>query len=463
MKHTHTASSGLLDITPNNMKEAEILSNIQARMGIEELNEMQQAMIKHCSGAASDITLLSPTGSGKTLAFLIPTLKAMGEADGKLQALIIAPSRELVIQIYEIARQIATPYKVSCCYGGHNVLDEKQSLKATPALLITTPGRLVDHIQRGHIDIYSTRLLVLDEFDKTLELGFHEEVRKIIKHAPNVKRKILTSATMIAEYPDFIRQQSPVIVNFLYNNAQTRSRMKVWRVQSPDKDKLETLRHLLLSLPVKKTIVFVNYRDAVERVQQFLKQSGISAGIYHGALEQIEREKAIAMFNNGSYTVLVSTDLGSRGLDIDSVGYIVHYHLPVSAQAYTHRNGRTARVDEDGEVFVITAPGEQLPEGATTDDDKAVDGSTHLQERITAPCQTLYFMAGKKEKISKGDILGFLLANTSLTSPQIGKIDVKDHYALVALPEDVAAQALQDVATKKIKNKKIKISFAKVS
>lgn len=442
------------------MKESEILANISSRLGINELNEMQQTMLKH-SAQPGDITLLSPTGSGKTLAFLIPLLKALKEPNGRLQAVIIAPSRELVIQIYEIVRAIATDHKATCCYGGHSMIDEKQSLSVVPSIIISTPGRLVDHIRRQNIDVYTTRLLVLDEFDKSLELGFHEEMKRIVKHMPNISRKFLTSATMISEMPEFISLNKPQIINFLYKTSEVRSHMKVWRADSSSKDKLDALRLLLLSLNEKKTIVFANYRESVDRIYTYLKENHISCGIYHGALEQIDREKAVAMFNNESYSILITTDLGSRGLDIDNVGYIIHYHLPSSKEAYIHRNGRTARVDKDGEIFVISAPGETLPDFIVTDEDYEMP-ATAAKDAIVAKNSTLYFMAGKKEKISRGDIVGFIANNSNITAQEIGKIDVKDHYTLVAIPAKKAKKALSDLSACKIKNKKVKIGFAKV-
>ncbi len=442
------------------MKESEILSNIKNKLGIENLNEMQKAMIKQAN-ENGDITLLSPTGSGKTLAFLIPLFKALKEPNNSVQAIIITPSRELTIQIYEIARTITNNHKVTCCYGGHNVIDEKQSLAVTPSIIISTPGRLVDHINRAHIDITNTRILVLDEFDKSLELGFQDEMKKIIARTPNLSRKLLTSATPIQDYPDFVKLKNHTTIDFLFKNNETRSRIKVWRAESDSKDKLDALRKLLLSLDEKKSIVFANYRESVERIYKYLKENNISAGIYHGALEQIDREKAVAMFNNKSYNILITTDLGSRGLDIEDVGYIIHYHLPISNETYTHRNGRTARISNDGEIFVITAPEETLPDFIETDETVTLPETT-VKNAIIASHQTLYFMAGKKEKISKGDIVGFIVNNSDLTAQEIGKIDVKDHYSLVAIPTQKAKQVLNKISTCKIKNKKVKISFAKI-
>ena len=198
------------------MKQKDILANLKERFGITELNEMQKDVLS-ASNQDGDIILLSPTGSGKTIAFLVPLLKALKEPNGNLQAVIIAPSRELVMQIGKVARDIATGHKVTCCYGGHNVLDEKQSLSVTPSIIVSTPGRLLDHIKREHINVHSTRLLVLDEFDKALELGFQDEMRRILRRMPNISRRYLTSATDIAEIPDFVRIFKPQTVDFREN------------------------------------------------------------------------------------------------------------------------------------------------------------------------------------------------------------------------------------------------------
>lgn len=443
------------------MKESVILSNIKSKLGISNLNDMQLSMLKQ-SSTQGDISLLSPTGSGKTIAFLLPSIKALKPANGNVQAVIIAPSRELVIQIYEVARAIASDYKVTCCYGGHNVIDEKQSLSVTPDILVATPGRLLDHLKREHLTITNTRVVILDEFDKSLELGFHDEMKKILKRMPNLSRKILTSATKIAELPDFISLRNSIELNFLYENESLRQNIVISNVLSPGKDKLPTLLNLIYSLNDEKVIVFANFRDAVDRIHSYLLENKVSAGLYHGALEQIDREKAISMFNNGSHCVLVTTDLGSRGLDISNVDSIVHYHLPVSEEVYTHRNGRTARMLASGNIYVITSEQERIPEYMKFDADYAI--SADIKPRaIKSKMSTLYFMAGKKEKISRGDIVGFIAKNANLDAKEIGVIDVKDHYSLVAVPRDKASSILSSIEKLKIKNKKIKIGFAKIA
>lgn len=441
------------------MKEQEILSLINERLGISDLNDLQKSVLKNLKISSSAI-IYSPTGSGKTLAFSVTLLKAIKNFETeKLQAVIIAPSRELVIQISDVIRPIAPDYKVTALYGGHNVADEKNSLQNVPSIIVGTLGRLLDHANRGNIDLTNVRQLILDEFDKCLELGFEEEMRKLLKKMPNLSRKILTSATILKDIPDFVNLTDYVTLDFLESAENPSERTTVWQVKSEEKDKLAALRTLLYSIPQGKTIIFANYRDAVSRIYQNLKDNQISAGIYHGALEQMDREKAIAMFNNESYPILVSTDLGSRGLDIKEVKNIIHYHLPVSQESYTHRNGRTARVDKTGDVYILTHQDEQLPDFVT------IDETFNLPEKcekksIVNRNSTLYFKAGKKEKISKADIVGFIANNSQIAPNEIGVINVYDHYALVAVPKQKAKTAVSQLLKAKIKGKKIRIEIA---
>lgn len=441
------------------MKEQEILSLINERLEISDLNDLQKSVLNNLKVSSSAI-IYSPTGSGKTLAFSVSLLKALKNFQPeKLQAVIIAPSRELVIQISDVIRPIAPDYKVTSLYGGHNVADEKNSLQNVPSIIVGTPGRLLDHANRGNIDLTNVRQLVIDEFDKCLELGFEDEMRKLLKKMPNLSRKILTSATILSELPEFVSLNNSVELNFLDNAEKPSKRTTVWQVKSAEKDKLAALRTLLFSIQQGKTIIFANYRDAVSRIYQNLKDNQISAGIYHGALEQMDREKAIAMFNNESYPILVSTDLGSRGLDIKEVKNIIHYHLPVSQESYTHRNGRTARVDKTGDVYILTHQDERLPDFVTVDKTFSLPENCE-QSAIVNKNFTLYFKAGKKEKISKGDIVGFIANNSQIQPYEIGVINVYDHYALVAVPKHKAKSTLSQLLKAKIKGKKIRIEIA---
>lgn len=436
------------------MKQSEIFANISSKLGISELNPMQKAVIECRS---NDMILLSPTGSGKTVAFASAMLSALPKPDGKVLAVVMAPSRELVMQTYRVVRDIATGYKVSALYGGHSMIDEKNTLSQTPDIIIATPGRLLDHINRKHLDLYTTRVLVLDEYDKSLELGFQDEMKKIMRTMPNLSRTILTSATRLEEFPDFIKLREPATIDFLNPQSTPRHRMQIVEVESPSRDKLATLADLLHSLDNGKVIIFVNHRESADRVYEYLKREGLPVGVYHGALDQIDREKAVDMLNNGTTPILVSTDLGARGLDIDEVKNIIHYHLPLTEQTWTHRNGRTARVNASGTVYVIVSEADSLPEYVTFD--RAYAPTGHSDDPIRATAATLYFNAGKKEKISRGDIVGFLIKSGGLSSEQVGKIIVKDHSSLAAVPAEGAKALISRLSTEKLKGKKVRISL----
>ena len=440
------------------MKEKDLLQIVKQRMGIEALNDMQRQALDQWKSGRGDLVLYSPTGTGKTLAFALCLLQALKPPMQQLQAVVLSPSRELVMQTAEILRQFADGYKVTPCYGGHAVADEKASLAVTPDIVVATPGRLLDHHKRGHIDLRGARLLVLDEMDKSLELGFEDEMRQLLKQMPHLNRRILASATVLDLVPDYVRLHNPFILNVLEQTEQPAERITVWQVMADSKDKLDTLRQLLLSLDGGKSIVFANYRESVDRIHQFLVKNGIDAGIYHGAMEQQERECAVALLNNGSVNVLVSTDLASRGLDIDTVEHIVHYHLPLTQQVYVHRNGRTARVDATGEAYVITAPGEDLPEWIVPHDTMTLHPATVMPR---AQMATLYFQAGKKDKLSRGDIMGFIAKVGGLPAGDIGRIDVRDHYSLAAIKRECAREVLQKLQTAKIKGRKVRISLLK--
>lgn len=434
-------------------KYATILSALR----IDELNEMQLASIE-ANQQSDNVILLSNTGSGKTLGFLIPILERLDKNIPGTQALIVAPSRELAMQIEKVWKQMTTGFKVTCCYGGHLRETEENNLLEAPALIVGTPGRLGDHIRRENIKTAGITTLVLDEFDKSLELGFQDEMEFIIESLPNLKKRILTSATEAVEIPDFVGLEEPAKLNFLTEGKSEALTLKY--VDSEDKDKVDTLFKLICHLGSRPTIVFCNHREAVERTNGLLKEKGLTSVFYHGAMEQQERDAALCKFRNGTSNILVTTDLAARGLDIPHIRYIIHYHLPHNVETFTHRNGRTARMDASGTAILLIGPDEKLPEYIDEEVElMTVPDNVELPEK---PKWTTFFIgAGKKDKVNKVDIVGFLTNKGQLKKDDIGLIEVKDFFSFVAIRKSRAAVTLPLIQGQKIKNKKVKMDIAK--
>lgn len=433
-----------------------IIENLRHKAGISELNAMQNVM---ASTTSTDVMLLAPTGSGKTIAFTLYMLRRINTSDPKPAALIMAPSRELVLQIHDVVRPLATGLKCVALYGGHSMTDEVNSLSVTPDIVIATPGRLLDHLQRRQIDLSATRILILDEYDKSLELGFADEMSRIIKRLHKRTNTVLTSATRLSEIPEFMAIGQIETVDFNDSTPAPRSRMQIVEVESPSRDKLDTLIALLRSLDNQKVIIFVNHRESAERVYSSLIKAGFPAGLYHGGLEQRERQLAVELLDNGTTPILVSTDLASRGLDIESVGAVIHYHLPPSAESWTHRNGRTARQDASGTVYVITSEADNWPDFVNYD--RHYSPGEPSADPIRSDIATIYFNAGKKEKISRGDIAGYLINRGGLTAGEVGKISISDHSAIAAVPREKARDVVKAVAPHKLKNTRVRVTRLK--
>lgn len=434
------------------MTNQEIIEKALAHVGIEQLNEMQEAVLE--AGTTKDLVLLSPTGSGKTLAFLLPLLTVLTPDEAAIQALIIAPSRELALQIETVFRSLSAGYKVTCCYGGHPIRTEKKSLLHPPAVLIGTPGRIVDHIERGNIDLDRVRTLVLDEFDKSLELGFTAEMKEILSHLSGVRRRVLTSATEALQIPSFTGIERPVRLSFI-SEAKTPKGLTVRVVQSPLRDKLDTLYGLLGELGGESALVFCNLREAVERVSHYLTERGVDNEYFHGGMEQMERERALSHFRNGSASVFVSTDLASRGLDIPEVKNVIHYHLPLNEEAYVHRNGRTARMHAQGHAFLLINEIESVPEYLEREPE-----AFFLPEKARKPHAsewvTLTINKGKRDQLSKKDIVGFLFRKGGLAKEELGVVEVKESCAYAAVKREKWDDLLDRIREEKIKNMRAK-------
>jgi superfamily II DNA/RNA helicase len=423
---------------------------------ISELNAMQHAALN--ADKKNDVILLAPTGSGKTLAFLLPLLSVLDANVPLVQALILVPSRELALQIEQVFKAMGNGFKVNCCYGGHSTKIERNNLSQPPALLIGTPGRIAHHLRRESFSTDKIATLILDEFDKSLEFGFQEDMSYIIRQLPAIKKRVLTSATKMQEIPAFTGVKKPVELNFLDNKANAPD-LKLKAVISPAADKLDTLFSLICKIGNKPMLIFCNHRDAVERISDLLWNRGLVHDIFHGGMEQEDRERALLKFRNGSHRILITTDLASRGLDIPEIEYVIHYQLPHNEEAFIHRNGRTARMHAKGTSYLILEADEKLAYLKQPPEIEELAAKNVIPQ--PTPWETLYIAAGKKDKINKVDIVGLLLKKGKLDKEDLGLIEVLDHTSYAAVKSNRIVHVLDLIKTEKIKNKKVKIEVSR--
>lgn len=433
-------------------------------MGFDALNPMQETLLRT---NARHVTLLAPTGSGKTIAFIGFLKNRLHQPNGRLQALIITPTRELTLQVLEVTRKALPGYRAVALYGGHSLRDEENSMQGkVPDILIATPGRLLDHMSRGNVNLSTVDTLIIDEMDKCLQLGFLPDIKKIMRATTSRKNFLLSSATMppqevieaASRGKNGVSTNDTTLFDFRENSVAV-PEIEFIEIPSVSKDKVETLITLLDSLPVNdRSIIFVNHRESAQRIFEHLHREKFPVVLYHGALEQKDREVALAQFSNGSSPVLVATDLAARGLDIPQVQNVIHYHLPVNEETWTHRNGRTARAGAKGDAFVIVHGEETIPEYIVFNREWYPSGKRERAQRGTG-LFTAVFDLGKKEKISRGDILGFLTKQAGIPGNEIGKITVSDRYSSVALPSGYISLLKSLEKSAKIKNQRFRFSY----
>lgn len=437
------------------------IERILTKLHINELNDMQNDAFDAILHTDNDVIILSPTGSGKTLAYLLPVSQLADAQSDNVQVLVIVPGRELALQSDTVLKNMGSGLRSCGCYGGRPAMEEHKTLKQVkPQVIFGTPGRLNDHIDKENISPYGVRYVVIDEFDKCLEMGFHDEMARLMKKLPGVRRRILLSATDAEQIPNFVRLARAEKLDYLIEEEQVTERIRLYEVNSPSKDKLDTLNQLLRSFGDSSSIVFLNYRDSVERTADYLRRSGFSASHFHGGMEQKLREDALYKFSNGSSNIFVSTDLASRGLDIPDIDNIVHYHLPQSEDGYIHRVGRTARWESEGRAFFLLGPDEYIPE-FVEGDVETFDIPDNLPQPALPKMATIYIGKGKKDKISKGDIVGYLCKKGGLEPNEIGRIDIKDRYTYAAVMRQKVSQVLKMTRGEKIKGIKTIVEIVK--
>lgn len=426
--------------------------NILQKLGIERLNAMQEEAM-HAIHSNSEVVLISPTGTGKTLAFLLPIIQNLDADCTEVQALILVPSRELAIQIEQVAREMGSGYKANAVFGGQPMTKDKSNLKHRPAILIGTPGRVADHLRKESFTTEFIQTLVLDEFDKSLEVGFEEEMSEILSELPALTKKVLTSATHEVEIPEFVGLEAPKTL--IYKDSGE-SELNVKRVLSPSKDKLDILVSLLRHIGDNQGVIFCNFKESIQRVSDFLNHHGIGHGCFYGGLEQYDREMALIKFRNGTHRLLLATDLATRGIDVPEMDFIIHYHLPLKEAEFTHRNGRTARMNSGGVAYVLQWEQEELPDFIN---------QTGVEEVMDAPVpssttwKTVSISGGRKDKISKGDIAGLFFKQGKLNKHELGRIELKQDSAFVAVEASKADQLIKYVDNSRLKKKKVRVKI----
>jgi len=409
-------------------------------------------------GKTTNTVLLSPTGTGKTLAFLLPLIDSLDAELMEVQALILVPSRELAIQIEQVVRNMGSGFKVNAVYGGRPMSKDKLELKHTPAILIGTPGRIADHFSSERFSKTSIQTLILDEFDKSLETGFENEMNEIIHQLPHLTKRILTSATNGVKIPRFVGLEAPTVLNYIKDNKA--SRLTIKTVLAPDKDKLRTLVELLQHIGNEPGIIFCNYKDSIEHVSAYFDQHGINHTCFSGGMEQRDRERSLIKFRNGTCQILVATDLAARGIDIPEIKFIVHYELPRAVDEFTHRNGRTARINAKGTAYVLQWEKERLPEFIEKDQPMAVSEKISHKPQPEPPYwETLFISGGRKDKISKGDIAGLFFKQGKINKDQLGVIELKQDCAFVAVPQFIARDLVEKLNNTRLKKKKVRVSI----
>ncbi|WP_034058906.1 DEAD/DEAH box helicase [Lacinutrix jangbogonensis] len=422
------------------------------KLNIEALNPMQEEAFLSISSIANTV-LLSPTGTGKTLAFLLPTINELSPKCETVQLLILVPSRELAIQIEQVIREMGSGFKANAVYGGRPFSKDKIELAHAPAILIGTPGRVADHLRKETFLVADIKTLVLDEFDKSLEIGFEKEMSEILASLPNIKKRILTSATQDIEIPRFVGLENEITIDYLDTKI---SNLVVKKVISPDKNKLQTLVDLIHHIGNKPGIIFCNFKDTIQYVSDFLDKNEIPHGCFYGGLEQIERERALIKFRNGTHQIIIATDLAARGLDIPELNFIIHYQLPLKAEEFTHRNGRTARMNAQGTAYVLQWENEYLPEFIALSE---IAKLSSKPTTIGSQWSTLYISGGRKDKISKGDIAGLFFKQGGLERNELGVIELKQDCAFVAVPKEKALAIVEKVNNMRVKKRKVRVTI----
>ncbi len=436
--------------------QPELLDNLST-LGYNEMTEIQAAALPKII-VGQDVIAQAKTGSGKTAAFGLGLLQKLEVERFRIQALILCPTRELADQVAEEIRRLARGMhnvKILTLCGGQPFGPQAHSLEHGAHIIVGTPGRIEDHLSKGNLKLENVDMLVLDEADRMLDMGFQETLDTIVEQLPKQRQTLLFSAT----FPDKITSlagrllKDPQQIKVESSHASSSIKQHFYKLNN-ETERFTALRLLLLHYAPESSVVFCTTRKETQDLADGLSQLGFSAQALHGDMEQKDRERALIKFSNGSSQVLLATDLAARGLDIPELDYIIHYDLPYHAEEFTHRNGRTARVAAKGTAYVLTHTGRALPD--------FIAGGEALTEFKTAGIakpffKTLFISGGRKDKISKGDIAGVFIKKGGLTGTELGLIELKSDCAFVAVPAKKANELIEKLNNTHIKKRKVRI------
>ncbi len=413
-----------------------------------------------------DLIVQAKTGSGKTAAFGLGLLDKINPKFFGTQAMVLCPTRELADQVAKelrvLARCIPNIKLITLC-GGTPLRPQADSLQHGAHIVVGTPGRIKDHLSRETLELNSLDTLVLDEADRMLDMGFYDEIMHIVKNAPEERQTLLFSAT----YPNTIKKMCRSIqrdsVEIKIDSEHQADTITQLFFETNNYQRKDTLLGILEHYQPQNTVVFCHTKIQCNEIGQFLRDNNVDALELHGDLEQRERDQVFVRFSNNSCSVLVATDVASRGLDIKSLDAVINYELPHDPEIYVHRIGRTGRAGEKGLAFSLYTDME-VPRILSIEDFTGnesqygqVEALTHKNDFILkAPMTTLMLDSGKKNKIRPGDLLGALTKDAGITGSKIGKINIYDMFSYIAVESDVANTALNHFRHGKVKSKKIK-------
>lgn len=444
----------------------EQLANIES-LGYEQMTPIQaQGLPVMLEG--KDLLAQAKTGSGKTAAFAIGLLNHLDVKNYETQALVLCPTRELADQVSKEIRRLARAIpniKILTLCGGKPIVPQLTSLEHSPHIVVGTPGRILKHlVDKRSLNLDNLKVLVLDEADRMLDMGFHEDIMQIIHNMAQKRQTLLFSATYPEEIKDISDeiQNNPIDIRLETSHNENKIKQVFYEVEKGERTK--TLISILHHYKPESTVVFCNRKQQAQELSEALWQEGFHALALHGDLEQRDRDQVLVQFSNKSSSILIATDVASRGLDIKDLQAVVNFELSPDPEIHVHRIGRTGRAGKEGLAFSLFMASEahkvnRIEEYQNTT--FTIENTDKLKRRenfkLSPPMVTLCINGGRKNKVRAGDILGALTAQTDLPGKQIGKIDLFDTFSYVAVERPIAKQALKILSEGKIKGRKFKV------